>query len=175
MEKINIKIKKIDRKKGFTLVETLVAVLVLSIAVAGAFSAAQTGLKTANGAKNQITAFYLAQDAFEYIRNMRDTAKLSDPENGFSNFRNDLSICSSKCFVDTQESGGLSACSSDSDCTLKINNGIYGSVGNSSSFIRTVHVTENSSNEVKVEVNLRWKDNGVSRIFEAEDLLLDWQ
>src|SRR6266404_2318694 len=59
--------------KGFTLIETLVAVLLLSIAIVGPMTIAQKGLQTALIAKDQSTAFNLAQDAVEFIRFARDT------------------------------------------------------------------------------------------------------
>ena len=46
--------------KGFTLVETLVAISVLSLSIAGAFTAVQGGIQSSTVAKDQITAFYLA-------------------------------------------------------------------------------------------------------------------
>lgn len=90
-------------KKGFTLIETLVAITVLLLAIAGAFTATYSGLKSANTAQNQITAFYLAQDAFEYVRNIRDTYKINaiknnTPADGWSKLWSVLSAC--------QKSGG---------------------------------------------------------------------
>lgn len=61
---------------GFTLIETLVAVLILTTAVAAPLTVASRGLLTSLVAKDQITAYYLAQDAVEYIRFKRDTACL---------------------------------------------------------------------------------------------------
>ena len=53
--------------------ETLIAILVLSVAITGPLMIAQKGLQAALISKDQITAFYLAQDAIEYIRYARDT------------------------------------------------------------------------------------------------------
>ena len=60
------------KKRGFTLVETLVAISVLSMAVLGTFTAVQSSLQKSIYAKNQITAFYLVQEIMEYVRNVRD-------------------------------------------------------------------------------------------------------
>ena len=59
-------------KGGFTVLETLVAVFVLSIAIAATLAAASTGLQSSFYAKDQITAYYLAQEAIEVITNLRD-------------------------------------------------------------------------------------------------------
>lgn len=60
------------KNKGFTLVETLVAIAILSISILGTFTAVQKGLQSSSFSKDQITAFYLVQEAMEYIRNVRD-------------------------------------------------------------------------------------------------------
>ena len=59
--------------KGFTLIETMVAVLLLSVAIAGPLTIASKGLSSALVAKDQIGAYYLAQDAVEYLRFKRDS------------------------------------------------------------------------------------------------------
>lgn len=62
-------------QKGFTIVETLVAVAILMISIAGPLTIAQKSLMSAIQAKDQVTASFLAQDAMEYIKNIRDTNK----------------------------------------------------------------------------------------------------
>ena len=55
------------------MVETLGAVLLLSIALVGPMVIAEKGLQTALISKDQNSAFNLAQDAVEYVRFARDT------------------------------------------------------------------------------------------------------
>jgi prepilin-type N-terminal cleavage/methylation domain-containing protein len=62
---------------GFTLIEMLVAVLLLTTAVAGPMTIASRGITASVVAKDQVVAFNLAQDAVEYIRHQRDTNTLS--------------------------------------------------------------------------------------------------
>ncbi|HWB33716.1 MAG TPA: prepilin-type N-terminal cleavage/methylation domain-containing protein [Candidatus Paceibacterota bacterium] len=62
--------------KGFTLIETLVAVLLLSVAIAGPLTIAARGANAAQIAKDQIIAYYLAQDAVEFVRFERDSSCL---------------------------------------------------------------------------------------------------
>lgn len=64
---------KFNLKKGFTLLEALVATSILMVAVAAPITIAQKGLSSAVYSKNQMIASYLAQDAIEYIKNVRDT------------------------------------------------------------------------------------------------------
>ncbi len=62
---------KLLTKGGFTLVETLVAISVLMVAVASPLTIAQKSLSSALYAKDQTTAFFLAQDAVEYLKYVR--------------------------------------------------------------------------------------------------------
>jgi len=57
---------------GFTLVEALVAISVLMVAVVSPLTIAQKGLSSAMYSKDQMIASYLAQDAIEYIKYVRD-------------------------------------------------------------------------------------------------------
>ena len=65
------------KNKGFTLVETLVAITILLIAIAGPLTIAAKGLNGAFYARDQIIAYYLAQEGIEYVRNVRDTNSLN--------------------------------------------------------------------------------------------------
>jgi prepilin-type N-terminal cleavage/methylation domain-containing protein len=59
-------------QKAFTLIETLVAISILTIALTGPLAVIAQALKSSYFARDQITAYYLAQEAIEYIRNQRD-------------------------------------------------------------------------------------------------------
>ena len=59
-------------KKGFTLVETLAAISVLMISIVAPLAIASKGISYAEYARNEITAYYLAQEAVDVLRNMRD-------------------------------------------------------------------------------------------------------
>jgi hypothetical protein len=65
--------KKYKHTNGFTLVEALVAISILMIAVTGPMVVAQKGLISAISSKDQMIAAFLAQDAIEYIKNVRDS------------------------------------------------------------------------------------------------------
>ncbi|MDD5397313.1 MAG: prepilin-type N-terminal cleavage/methylation domain-containing protein [Candidatus Moranbacteria bacterium] len=64
--------KKIQTKKGFSLVEVLVSILVLSFGIVGISSLMMQNIKASVEAKNQIIAAELAQEGIELVRNMRD-------------------------------------------------------------------------------------------------------
>jgi len=60
------------KNRGFTIVETLVAITVLMISVAGPLVVASKGLSAALYARDQVIASYLAQESMEVIKNTRD-------------------------------------------------------------------------------------------------------
>ena len=59
------------KDKGFTIIESLVAISILVVVITGTLTAIQTGLSSYIFSKDQIIAFYLAQEGFEQIRNIR--------------------------------------------------------------------------------------------------------
>ncbi|TSC70376.1 MAG: Uncharacterized protein CEO12_400 [Parcubacteria group bacterium Gr01-1014_46] len=72
----NLKIKR-PRNVGFTIVETLVAISILTLSILAGFTAVQNSLRSSISAKDQIVAFYLTQEAMEYIKNIRDQNALN--------------------------------------------------------------------------------------------------
>ncbi|MEN9524001.1 MAG: hypothetical protein RL536_70 [Candidatus Parcubacteria bacterium] len=74
--KVNVatssRLAKFSKTGGFTIVETLIAITVLMIAVAGPLVVASKGLTSALISKDQMIASYLAQETMETLKNIRD-------------------------------------------------------------------------------------------------------
>ena len=89
MSFFNLKFNKNNsNKRGLTMVETLVAISILTIAVVGPLGIIAQALHSSYYTRDQMTAYYLAQEAVEYVRNLRDTEGIAitkiyvdDPEN----------------------------------------------------------------------------------------------
>ena len=60
-------------KKGFSIVEVLVAVSILGVGLALPMTIAFQAIQTSNIARDQVIAFYLAQEGIELVRYVRDT------------------------------------------------------------------------------------------------------
>jgi len=58
--------------KAFTLIETLVAITILTLAVVGPMVTANRAIVASQTSRDQLTASYLAQEGVEYVRAMRD-------------------------------------------------------------------------------------------------------
>lgn len=69
------------KHNGFTLVETLVAISVLLLVIIGPMTIAQKGIQNAYFANEQIVAVFLAQEAIEGVRELRDKNGLEANDN----------------------------------------------------------------------------------------------
>lgn len=70
--------KIVGAARGFTLVETLVAIAIFAFAITGLISITAKGVFNTNFVKNKFTAGYLALEGAELARNIRDSAALSN-------------------------------------------------------------------------------------------------
>ncbi len=65
-------------KKGFTMIETLVAIAILVIAVIGPMSLLSKAIADSSYARNQVVATYLAQEGIESVINKRNIIAASN-------------------------------------------------------------------------------------------------
>ena len=65
-------------RQGFTLLETLVAVFILTLALTGPIYIASLAIRSSVESRDNVSAYYLAEEAIEVIRNNRDTASLQN-------------------------------------------------------------------------------------------------
>lgn len=187
----------INDMRGFTLVETLVAVLLLSMAIAGPLTIASKGLTATLVAKDQFTGFYLAQDAMEYVRFIRDSACLSSPSGSSGCPANiwlsGLSACistdgSARCYLDSlgSQPDVPTACSGTCptlryDTTNRYFNYNASVPLTPQRYVRTVSIQHNPSgstpDEAVVTVTVSWSDiAGVTRVpITVRESIFRWQ
>ena len=150
--------KDISLTSGFTIVETLVAITILMISIAGPLTVAHKGLLAANYAADQVTAAYLVQDMIEYIKNVKDNNIIrNDPVwlNGLINC-----VQASPCNVDTvnnvpYDRNGIQNCGSN--CVLS--NVSTGGTTRVTQYSRYFYVTPSAVNpldEATVTVVISW-------------------
>lgn len=177
MKKNLRKANKTDEIRGFTLVETLVAVTILVIGSLGPIAIAAQGIASAGYAKDQITAYYLAQEGIEFVRNTRDTNALHGLLNSSSAapdyWLSGLTACASAagCKVDARTSV-VSACLRTCP-NLTLSSGYYGYGGTTvTNFNRTIKILSTASDNTKtVQVTMNWNSRGTTRTFVlSEDL-----
>jgi type II secretory pathway pseudopilin PulG len=174
--------KRIKRTTAaaFTLVEAMVAISILSLAVTGPLVIAQKGIGSAIYARDEITAFYLAEEAVEYIRNVRDSNRISGTSwlSQFSGCKE--SGAGERCEIDARYPdfttvGAIVSCYTDStyasqpggvckplsyDSSSKLYG--YGSGGTwtTTKFTRTISVDDRASaKEAMISVTISWSTN----------------
>ena len=164
------------KTEGFTIVESLVAITILILAITGVTSAIQTGISSYIFSKDQVIAFYLAQEGFEQIRNIRD-------ENGLKNqnWLTGLDPCFSSdgCYVDVVSGGVPITCPVGTCPVLKQDVATsffgYNSGWPDTIFKRKITLTQINNDEVSLLVTVNWSKGVVLRQFKVRESLLNWQ
>lgn len=163
--------------RAFTLIESLVAISVLLVSLAAPLSIAAQSLRSAYYARDQITAFYLAQEAVEYIQAKRDQNYLAS-----ASWLNGLSECvtPNSCNVDFPNFTHAQ-CPSNGCPALYLRTSDQLFVADSaqatpSVFTRTVRITTVTGNtdERAVTVTVSWVSAGISRTFQISEHLFNW-
>jgi prepilin-type N-terminal cleavage/methylation domain-containing protein len=107
------------KNTGFTLLETLIAIAILTLAIGAAFGVAQKSLSAAYTSKNQTSAAFLAAEGIELVRTVRDSVSLynnihpTDPKNWLQPFKDacnvdaDILLTSACVFAIAPDSTGL--------------------------------------------------------------------
>ncbi|MFZ2072107.1 MAG: prepilin-type N-terminal cleavage/methylation domain-containing protein [Minisyncoccia bacterium] len=173
-----IKILK-QKNKGFTLVETLVAISIFTMSVLALMVILGQGVSDTGYAKKKMTATYLAQEGIEYIRNIRDTSALSSTllSAGWSDFKNNLiSSCSVSCYFDSEISNSVISCGNNSCQHLFYNYGKYNydSIGDDSGFVRSVRVDSVSEDEIKINSTVFWTQGSGTYSVSFSESLFNW-
>ena len=186
------KVNKLD--KGFTLVETLVAISIFTLSILALLVVLTQGISNTTYAKSKIVASYLAQEGIEYIRNMRDTFVLygATSQAGWDAFNNKLASCSSTgngCFFNadnlnysdsTQPMSDiiLTACSSSlcSNGALFYDSttGEYGFSGVASGYTRKITMSQVSADETKILSTVYWTQGSGSYSIVFSESLFNW-
>jgi prepilin-type N-terminal cleavage/methylation domain-containing protein len=78
MEHITRNIKQVNSKnRGFSLLEVITAIFILTVGIGGSFSLIYQTLSVASATSLRLTASYLAQEGIELTKNLRDNAWLA--------------------------------------------------------------------------------------------------
>jgi prepilin-type N-terminal cleavage/methylation domain-containing protein len=199
-----VRIRGFASQRGFTLMETMVAVLLLSIAIVGPLTIANKGIRTTTVAKDQDTAFYLAQDVVEYVRYVRDTNRLHgfpwlsgldgvNNPGGFWNSDMNLGDCvnaggTNYCNIDSIQNS-IASCVSAVFCSglpltydPTLSNYFGWNDGRKASiFTRGISIKLINSNEALVTVKVSWSDqtsgaaSSITRSVTVRESLFNWQ
>lgn len=179
-------IKILSNQKGFTVLESIVAIFILSLSISGVFTAVQQSLSQAIFAKDEIRAYYLAQEAVEIIRNKRDINQIDRINNlattnwlaGVSELSTDPCSFGKICRADVVPFS-LTRCGDDWDSCPNLNYDSNSSLytyasGSGTNFKREIQIESVSSTEVSITVRVSWKKGLINREFKIKTHLFNW-
>lgn len=153
-------------KRGFSLLEVIVAIFVIAIGVTGSLSLINYCISSAAIGKSQIIAANLAQEGLEIVRNIRDSNWLED-----ATWNDGLGEGEWRVQYDS-----LNLLASSSDNLLIDGDDFYQyATGSETLFEREITITSISVNQIKVISEVTWSERGRSFSISAEDRLYDWK
>lgn len=206
MLNINYKILKNNKKNpqilkqgGFTLLETLIALLLLVMVLNPAFTLLSNSLLGSKYAKNQMTADYLLQEVVDFIRNDRDSFTQNNKDwDGFVKKYGLVDggigkTIKSSCVIETSPLNNVVDCQTIPDnsessippTTLyydksSVYGGYYTTKSNIANatptiFKREVLMTLLEGDEVDISVTVTWSDGFSEKKRTLYSSLLNWQ
>lgn len=159
------------RNKGFTLIEVIISILLISIVSVGAMFVITLSLSSANIIKNRMIAANFAQEGLEVVRGIRD--RDSHLGNSFG-----TSLPNGDYIVDWNSD----SLQPFSDVFIKKDdtNGFYDYVfGTDTIFKRKIIIENSLQNPATVEkvakVEISWREKSGPRMIQAEFRLFNWQ
>ncbi|MDP3965729.1 MAG: type II secretion system protein [bacterium] len=166
--------------RAFTLIETMVAISLLTIAIVAPMSLTTQSLSSAYYARDQITAFHLAQEAIESVRHARDRNVLKNALGVTTDLLAGLPSSGTPFTIDTTNNDLITTCSGTCPVLRKSTEGLYGysAAWSPTYFTRTVTATfvpGSGDDEITVLVRVDWQTGGFnSRNFTISDNLFRW-
>ena len=172
------------RKRGFTIIELVVAIFIITIGLVAAASLMSYSISAVIIGKSQIIATDLAQEGLEVVRNIRDNNWhcIADSDcslTGGDDWKDGLDGCSAGCRVIYSSASLLFLAGNP---VLKINDdGYYQyALGDNTRFYRKITITDNpdgdpATDDIKVTSEVSFSERGRSYSVSAEDRLYDWK
>lgn len=162
---INKKLIK-NSNKGTTLVEALVAILILSIGIIPCLEIILLANGFSSSIKNNLIAANLSQEGVEVVRAIRDN-------NWFSNLAFNNGLADGTYRVDWNSNSPLPE---NGNPPLKLSSiGLYNySSGADTNFRRRLTIV-NATNELIINAEVTWTERGKSQLISVESHLFDWK
>lgn len=155
--------------RGFTLMEVIIAIGVVTTALAVSIALISFSISGIRIGKSKIIAAGLTQEGIEIVRNIRDSNWLSYKRSP-GNWRDDLGVGDYRVQYDKL------TLLSFSNTPLKIDtSGVYQyDNGSNTPFYRKITIEHIGNNQIKVLAEITWKEKGRSYSIKAEDRLYNW-
>ena len=158
---------------GFSLLETLIAIAVLTAAVLGPLALSSRSIRYVETSRNNLIASNLAQEGLELVKNIRFNNIINGRQ-----WDRDLTTCRTSpngCFiypVDLRVRNCSSNCRFlNFDSSLHLYN--YRS-GSETNFRRVITIRDINNDEMRIMSSMLWRDKFGNHNFTLETSLLNW-
>ncbi|OGD31083.1 hypothetical protein A3A25_03565 [Candidatus Azambacteria bacterium RIFCSPLOWO2_01_FULL_46_26] len=167
----------LQNNKGFSLLETVVALGILVVGIGGAVGLVAQSLASIEAIKNKVISANLAQEGIEVVRNLRDENWLNDVH--WRGEGGGILLADG----DYRVQYNATALTSFTDTFLQTNssgyygyNNEYGYLGGSDTvFKRKITISMISDTQIKVISRVDWTEKGRVKFIEIEDRLYNWK
>ena len=175
------------QNKGFTLLEIIIALFVVTIGMGGVFSVIQKSFEMMSLSASRLVAANLAQEGIEIMRNVRDTnwLKGQDWDIGLSAGDWEVQYDDSEAqFVSPPMppvAQCVAPCNYDDMKFLHIDNGFYKYLvpavpDQQTKFKRRLTISDKTPDSMKITVDVIWKERGGTEYnYIIHHLLYDWE
>ena len=157
-------------KKGFTIIEVIVAITVLTVGVLGSYAFISSFFRYTNLSSTKLTAAYLSQEGVEIVKNIRDG-------NWIENTAWNYGLGEGSWEADYNTVGGLVADYEGNYLNLE-ESGFYGyGSGVSTPFKREIEIctsTAGVDGVIYVSSTVSWEDRGKDYSIKTEEKLYNW-
>ena len=177
-------LKPVKNNKGFTLLEVITAIFILTVGVGGSVLLTQQTLSASSVIESKLVAAYLAQEGVEIIRNVRDANWLENRTTGTTSWKDGLTNCGGvNCCegdynTDTAAPEVLFSTGCDFDTLRPLNvddNGFFSySPGTTSKFKRKIAIQELDENRIEVTAEVLWKERDRAHSIRVMETLTNW-
>ncbi len=159
-------IKNIKIKKGFTLIEILIAGFIISVGVIASSVVVQQIFADTFVASSNLTAAYLAKEGVEIVRNIRDTNLINgeDYDEGLEECNIDEGFY---CEAEYNDADLASRSSGLDPSPVELAN------GSDSRFQRKIDIKD-EVDFLRVIVTVLWQEKGQGKSLTIETALYDW-
>jgi len=168
-----------NKNKGFTLIEIIVVILVITVGVLATYIVVQEIISYTHQVSSRLTAAYLAKEGIEIVRNIRDTNWLQGeswsngladvgPNDWEADYNDaDLIDCSFPCDPNNSD---------NSPRFLKINGEFYNYIsGSDTKFKRRIRISDIGGDNLTVTVSVWWEEKGETYgPITVQEILYDW-
>lgn len=165
-------------ERGFTILEVLMAIFVLTLGVSASFALVQQSVASVNSLKSKLVAAYLVQEGMELIKNVRDTNLLTQREDPILAWDENLPPITCGSYFEIDYKNQILCYSGEGHYLNNESAGFYSySAGDRTIFKRKITIdekTEGPLEGMKVTVEVSWQDRGIPRSLKAIEYIYNW-